>query len=368
LERLKAKLEDREINTGRGLNQETVLQRPGDTRWGSHFKTLLSMKALYSSVIDVLRIVAVDASDIPQRNEAENMEDEMVSFEFIFFLHLMIKILGYTNALSQALQKRDQDIANAMRLVEMSKKMLQDLRDNGWDPLLAEVNSFCEQENIMIVDMEEVKLSQGRPRRNEETHSNDYYYRVEIYYSVIDMQLQDLNTRFSDANTELLTCVAALHPSDNFSSFNKTLLVRMANLYPQDFSEVEVLELGVQLDMYIFDVSTDENFLGLTGMAELGPKMVMSKKADSYPLVYRLLKLAMILPVATATVERVFSAMKLLKTVLRNRMSDQLMNDCMVTYIERGIFRTITEETIMERFQNMRKRRMELPRIGDLGV
>jgi len=28
-------------------------------------------------------------------------------------------------------QKRDQDIANTLRLVEMSKKLLQDLRDNG---------------------------------------------------------------------------------------------------------------------------------------------------------------------------------------------------------------------------------------------
>jgi hypothetical protein len=39
-------------------------------------------------------------------------------------------------------------------------------------------------------------------------------------------------------------------------------------------------------------------------------------------LVYQLLKLAMILPVATATVERSFSTMKIVKTRLRNQMSD----------------------------------------------
>jgi len=35
------KLENCEIATGRGLNQESSLARPGDTRWGSHLKTLL---------------------------------------------------------------------------------------------------------------------------------------------------------------------------------------------------------------------------------------------------------------------------------------------------------------------------------------
>jgi hypothetical protein len=35
------KIENGEIMTGRGLNQESSLARPGDTRWGSHLKTLL---------------------------------------------------------------------------------------------------------------------------------------------------------------------------------------------------------------------------------------------------------------------------------------------------------------------------------------
>jgi hypothetical protein len=39
-------------------------------------------------------------------------------------------------------------------------------------------------------------------------------------------------------------------------------------------------------------------------------------------LVYRLIELALILPVATATVERAFSAMKIIKTELRNKMGN----------------------------------------------
>ena len=47
------------------------------------------------------------------------------------------------------------------------------------------------------------------------------------------------------------------------------------------------------------------------------------KKNVSYPLVYSLVTLALILPVATAIVERAFSVMNIIKNRLRNRIGDQ---------------------------------------------
>ncbi|KAL7230409.1 hypothetical protein ACSBR2_008819 [Camellia fascicularis] len=58
-------------------------------------------------------------------------------------------------------------------------------------------------------------------------------------------------------------------------------------------------------------------------IGDLTRKLVETKKDIVYPLVYLLVKLALILPVATATVERAFSAMKFIKNRLRNRMGDQ---------------------------------------------
>jgi hypothetical protein len=36
-----------ELETGRGLNQEMGLPRPGETRWGSQYKTACNIIALY---------------------------------------------------------------------------------------------------------------------------------------------------------------------------------------------------------------------------------------------------------------------------------------------------------------------------------
>ena len=84
--------------------------------------------------------------------------------------------------------------------------------------------------------------------------------------------------------------------------------------------------------------------------------MVEMKRNVSYPLVYSLVILAWILLVATTTVERVFSTMNVIKNRLRNQIGDQWMNDCLVTYIEKNIFKTIKCEEIMQWFQNMKNR------------
>jgi hypothetical protein len=55
------KIEKGEIMTGRGLNQESSLARPGDTRWGSHLKTLLRILVMWEAIIDVLEIVKKDS-------------------------------------------------------------------------------------------------------------------------------------------------------------------------------------------------------------------------------------------------------------------------------------------------------------------
>ena len=54
----------------------------------------------------------------------------ILSFEFVFTLHLMKNILGIINELSIALQKINKDIANAMDLVKVSKQRLQVMRDD----------------------------------------------------------------------------------------------------------------------------------------------------------------------------------------------------------------------------------------------
>ena len=84
-----------------------------------------------------------------------------------------------------------------------------------------------------------------------------------------------------------------------------------------------------------------------------GPNEYWDWRIHGFYLVYLLLKLALTLPVITATMERVFSGTKIIKNRLRNRMEDEWMNDCLLANIKKDIFNSIDDETIMQRFQNM---------------
>ena len=58
-------------------------------------------------------------------------------------------------------------------------------------------------------------------------------------------------------------------------------------------------------------------------------------------------KLASILPIAIASVGRTFSTMEIVTSRSRNQMGDNLMNDCLVTYIERDVFISTDNEAII---------------------
>ncbi|KAI5406839.1 hypothetical protein KIW84_053199 [Lathyrus oleraceus] len=159
--KVKQALEHGEISSGRGLNQEMTIKKVGETRWSSHYGTLLSIVSLFSSMIDVLEMVEEDGIDLDKK--------------------------------------------------------------------------------------------------------------------VIDRQLQELDNRFTEVNIELLLCVAYLSPRDSFSAFDKERLIRLAQFYPSEFSQVELLALYCQVENYLLDVYSASEFLELEGIGDLSIKLVETK-------------------------------------------------------------------------------------------
>ena len=96
-----------------------------------------------------------------------------------------------------------------------------------------------------------------------------------------------------------------------------------------------MLNLELQLDNYIDVMRQDDNCKGTNNLVDLSIKLVETKRDKIYDMVYLLLKLVLMLPVTTTSVERAFSAMTIIKLKLRNKMCDNLLDDCLVTYIER---------------------------------
>lgn len=83
--------------------------------------------------------------------------------------------------------------------------------------------------------------------------------------------------------------------------------------------------------------------------------MVETKKYFSYRYFSWLIKLALVFPVATATVERCFPIMKLVKSDLCNQMGDEFLNGCLLGALGREALASVTHEAVMDRFQRKKK-------------
>ncbi|XP_072147449.1 uncharacterized protein [Setaria viridis] len=313
LESITKALECGELNIGTGLNQETGLARPGETRWGSHYKTILHTYCL-------------------------------------LFLDIQMNYLSVCKGGIKILFMQS-------NLLMWQKNRMQHLRSNGWDQFLQKVTLFCNKHGVGVPDMEANYVPYGRSRRFVQDQINDDHFRREVYIGVIDKISQELDNRFDEVNMELLSCMSALNPSNSFASFDAQKVCRLAEFYPKDIFGSELLKLGLQLDTYIDVMRQDDRFSGLENLVDLSVKLVETNRHKVYDLVYLLIKLVLILPVATASVERAFSGMDFVKTKRRNKMTDNLLDDCLVTFIEKDILDEVDEDDVIKTFMSIRKRR-----------
>ncbi|KAH9672100.1 TTF-type domain-containing protein [Citrus sinensis] len=199
-----------ELETGTGANQVRTLQKAGDTRWSSHFTSV-------SRFIEMF---------------AKSAYREMKSFEFVFILFLLNK----TKSL---------DILNALNYVSSTKRLLQEFQDSGWDDFITSVVSFCEKYDITMLDMSDCYMEGTRRSCQQKNYVTvEHHYHFDVFNVVIDFQLMELNSRFSEQTVELLTLSSALDPVDGFKSFDIDNIFSLAEkFYPHDFTPNEVLAL-----------------------------------------------------------------------------------------------------------------------------
>ncbi|XP_071719297.1 uncharacterized protein [Rutidosis leptorrhynchoides] len=358
---IKRLLELGETKTGKGKNQVGTIRRASDTRWGSHFNSVCSLIDMYDATFVVLRSIVKDGC-LSQRGDADAAYVYMKSFEFVIILHLIKEIMGMTNTLSQALQNKTQDIGNAIDLVSATKESLNNFRNSGWNNFLEQAIIFSKKHQVDIPDFKApYKSTRYRPRGQDNQVSVEHYYRVDIFICTLDKQLHEMESRFNDHAMELLTLTSYLVPKRIVKVCDTDQIChRVKKYYPADFTEQERIRLRYELEIFKIELSKNSKLCGVATISELCKALVKTEKCEAYPMIDRLIRLILTLPVSTATTERAFSAMKLCKNRLRNKMSDDFLADNLVVNIEKDIAERFDSEAIINEFKDVKGRRAEL--------
>lgn len=194
-------LEEGIIETGKGLHQEKSIGSLSVTRWSSHYKGLLNMTKLFDSICVVLDDIAQNSSDNNRKAKADMTFMKIKTTEFIFILKLMTKILELTFTLSQSLQRKQQCLSNASRLISLTIQNLKTFQETGFDKLLSETVLFCSQHDIEHTPLDELYTTRGRPRQNPMTTRSFF---KSVYESATKLCIDELERRFSGDQNKLM--------------------------------------------------------------------------------------------------------------------------------------------------------------------
>ena len=224
--------------------------------------------------------------------------------------------------------------------------------DKSFEQIFQKIIIFCQMNNINLKD----KPPQHRKRAvstrykdsiittsigQRDDDQNEQFYRAKVYYQLIDNILMELNDRFSSKNIQILSGISSLCPeSDSFLSFD--------SLKPlADHFDVDSVALCNELTVAKRMLAKKSLFT----VTDLYRDLYPFKQA--FPTVVVLIEIAITIPVSSTTCERTFSKMKLIKTAVRNSMTDDRLSDLCSLAVERDI--DINFEQIVDKFSDIHK-------------
>ncbi|XP_059285635.1 uncharacterized protein LOC132039111 [Lycium ferocissimum] len=161
-----------------------------------------------------------------------------------------------------------------------------------------DVSSFCDKYEIMIPNMD-ASYFPGRSKRRSLDINYSHNLRVDIFMLLLIYIFKSLRIISIFVSTDLLLGMASLNPVNSFENFAKNRIIRLVECYMNEFDSSKLWDLSCQLNSFIVYVrGSDKRFINLKGISDLAKLLVKSDLHQTLSLVYLLIKLTLILPVA----------------------------------------------------------------------
>jgi hypothetical protein len=105
------------------------------------------------------------------------------------------------------------------------------------------------------------------------------------------------------------------------------------------------------------EVARSDYLKRISTLAEICKCLVDMGRHRVFHLFHRLLHLLLTVLVSTASAERTFSSLKIIKTRLRNKMEDNFLANNMLVHIEAEVMKDYNYKDIIDDFNDMKKKK-----------
>lgn len=286
-----------------------------------------------------------------------NLLNSLTNAPFIVTAYLLRELLGLTKGLSVLLQNSQLDLIKAVHEVQTVVQCLQNWRSCTKDSVFDYAYDQAEDMFKRLTEEEEIPVRRcvGRQkhRNNVEYTTARQYYKRAIWYPLLDCTLQQLNERFSEQSTTAMKIVSLLPPlclsdsatSDALSAFNQ--YADLTDGIDACMSEFRHWQNRWRAEER--EVRESINSISST---------IQKCDFSIFPNLFRIFKIFMTIPVTTATAERSFSQLRLLKTHMRSVMLSDRLNGLALMAIHKDI--KIDYNDVIQRFAMQYDTRLRL--------
>ncbi|XP_052086411.1 zinc finger protein 862-like [Mytilus californianus] len=254
---------------------------------------------------------------------------------------MLLDTLPHLNRLSKLFQKTSIDFSMVDTLVSSTQLVLTNLLDNP-GPNTKDIATYFNSLEEYGVKYKQTEIDR---------------FQEQVYQPFINNVISNLHDRFPD--TSVL---------DSFSVFDPDLLDQKDPSTNEYLQFQKLKQLAKQFPSVGTSDTAEEEFTSLryiiaSKMKDQTTRQVLEKTAkmtDLYPVLSKYCQIALVVPVSTADCERTFSTLNRVKSILRNRLSQHILNCLMTISTEGPSLQNFDFQACVTAFAQKKKRKLNL--------
>lgn len=330
------------------------------TRWSSRHDALEALRFRYGDILKALSKIILISTNSSEITEARSLKNNLEKFETVFLIVFETKILKNIDAVSKLLQKKQQNIEQAAKLFTTTYENIKQMRDE-FNLIKTEAVDLAKEWGT-ITEFAKKRIS--RPKRffdeinnHHQIQTNEDWFKINVFFKTLDILIVQLKSR-SNGLLEICSTFRVLSPELlRSSSLSDKELYEMGEAlyltYPEDISDT----LSQQL--ISFRQCFQNELKEINSIFELTELILIKNYSSccSFSEIITSCNIFLTIPVSVASAERSFSKLKLIKSYLRNTISQERLSALAMISIENDVARTLDIDNIVTNFANSKIRK-----------
>jgi len=343
----------------------TISLKPlSETRWECRSESVKAVRYQLSEVIDALVGLRENSTDCSLISECQSLENEISSFEFVLSLVIWYDILVKIHTISKVWQSDNMQLDVAIKHLETFLKWLGEYRNQGFQDALVSAREVAEGAGI------EMKFKTARIRRKKRMFqyekqdevsemSPQENFRINYFLVIVDAVQASCEPRFSALKTYeskfgfMYRLLELRYMSDE--ELMKNCKDLHLTLSCGEHHDIDALELYEEIKMLsgVYEGEGKDDILSVLKF------ITINNLKDVYPNVFVALRIIATIPVTVASAERSFSKLKLIKTYLRNSMTQDRLSSLALLSIENELVSKVDFQELIDEFSQRKSRRVK---------